>query len=160
MRTIVRTKGGTFTTNAVASALWAIRRLQVSISFEHVKQCFVAPPLAEGLIPRASRHSRAGCWSVRGSNFCKGTKFFSCSKNVQLSSGSHPASYSVRTETSLSANQPQHETDHSTPSSVKAKNQWSYTSIPVSAFMACTDTASAIIALCRATRSRDTYNLY
>jgi hypothetical protein len=44
--------------------------------------------------------------------------------NVQTVSGAHPASYSMGTEFFLEINQPEPESDDSTPSSAEVKNEW------------------------------------
>jgi hypothetical protein len=65
--------------------------------------------------------------------------YFSLRHRVQIGSGIHPASYPTYTGgggVSPGIKQPDHEHNHSPPSSVEVKNAWSLTSIPPNAFMA------------------------
>jgi hypothetical protein len=63
--------------------------------------------------------------------FPAGVGNFSLHHRVQTGSGAHPATYSLGTrDSSLGIKLPGRETDHSSPSSAKVKNAWSYTSTP------------------------------
>jgi hypothetical protein len=64
--------------------------------------------------------------------FPAGAGNFSLHHRVQNGSGSHPASYPMRTRGSF----PGGEADHSPPSSAEVKNAWSYTSTTQYVFMA------------------------
>lgn len=58
-------------------------------------------------------------------------------QNVQTGSGAQTASYSPTTEGfPLRLKRPEREADHSSPPIVEVQNKWSYTAIPVIAFMA------------------------
>jgi hypothetical protein len=75
----------------------------------------------------------------RGSRvrFPEGAGNFSLHHRVQNGSRAHPDSYPMGTRgTSLGVKRPGREADHSSPSSAKVKNEWSYTSTPQYAFMA------------------------
>ena len=66
---------------------------------------------------------------VWGSNSGR-RKSFLYLKNVQTSSGTHPASYSVGTRVFPGVKQAGHEVNDLPPSSSKIENEWSYTSTP------------------------------
>jgi hypothetical protein len=55
--------------------------------------------------------------------------FFSLFQHIQVGSGAHPASYPMGTRVDV-VKWLRHETGHSSPSSAKVKNAWSYTSTP------------------------------
>jgi hypothetical protein len=58
--------------------------------------------------------------------------------NIQTSSGVHPGWYLLSSRSYfLGLKQMGHESDHSTPSNAKVKNDWSYTSTPLCACMVC-----------------------
>jgi hypothetical protein len=63
--------------------------------------------------------------------FPAGDGNFSLHHRVQNGSGAHPASYTmVLGDLSLGVKRPGREANHSPPSSVEVKNEWSYTSTP------------------------------
>jgi hypothetical protein len=64
--------------------------------------------------------------------FLAGARDFSLLQNVQTASGAHPASYAKSTKNSppLEAQWLGRKDDHTPPSSVMVKNEWSYTSAP------------------------------
>jgi hypothetical protein len=60
---------------------------------------------------------------------------FSLHHPIHSSSGAETASYPVGTRAHTSGvKQPEHETDHSPPSTPEVKNEWSYTSTPTNMF--------------------------
>jgi len=68
-------------------------------------------------------------------------------QNVQIGSGSNPASYSMCSRRFLPRiKRLDLEADHSPPSNTKFKNEWRYTSTSTHAFMACTVTI--LLSLC------------
>jgi hypothetical protein len=76
-----------------------------------------------------------------GFKFWQGHEILSVFQNVHAGSEVHPLSYSMGTETSFSGrNRPWLETDHPAPPHAEVKNEWSYTSTPVYAFVASTGT--------------------
>jgi hypothetical protein len=77
-----------------------------------------------------SQDSILRLWAEQfGVQFLGGSNNWSLLQNVQTCSGAHPASYSLGTGVLLlGINQPQHEANHSPPSSLEVKNEWSCTS--------------------------------
>ena len=76
--------------------------------------------------------------TVRGSNAVRGKCGFSVIENAQTGSVACLASYSIRTG---AVKRHGSEADHSVPSSAEVKNGWSFTPLPLYAFMACAGAA-------------------
>lgn len=69
-------------------------------------------------------------------------KWFSLLRSVQPGSSDHPALYSCYLRVlSARIKRPNCGAEHSSPTSTKIKNKWSYTSTPTYAFLACTWTS-------------------
>jgi hypothetical protein len=102
------------------SAVWLVFQQDVSGTKYAKSRVTVREYIFYGLDDRGFRvrfPARAGNFSL---HYC-----------VQNGSGAHPASYPMGTRGSFpGVKRPEHEVDHSPPSSAEIKNAWSYTSTP------------------------------
>jgi len=112
------------------------RRTPVSIlrTSKDISMAIARDSLSEDL--QTFQYSRLGCCG--GKSWVQirvGTRDFSLVRSVQNSSGASLTSRSKGNRWLFAGIK--HDSDHAPPSRVEVKNEWSYTSAPPYAFMAC-----------------------